>query len=141
MNNRRKLIIIILCLVWCSQCFCENKYIDGIYEDESQSIYTGEQYWGQVQVVIKKNKIIDFSFKILDKRLKRIFDKTYEEVFKGNQTYILQCRNDLEGLNKYIAEFNKSKDLSKIDAISGATWSYNIFKDTVKKTLIKAQKK
>ena len=119
----------------------KTKYnVDGIYEGESRSIYCDENYWGVAKVTIKDGKIADVTFTIIDKNTGEIFDKKYERHFAGNDKYIEQCRNDLKGAEAYTKKFKKEKQLSKVDAISGATWAHNLFAEAVKIALEKAEK-
>lgn len=119
----------------------KTKYnVDGIYEGESRSIYTDENYWGVAKVTIKKGEIINLSFSIIDKTNGEVFDQKYERHYAGNDKYIEQCRNDLKGAEAYTKKFKKEKQLSKVDAISGATWAHNLFTEAVKIALDKAEK-
>lgn len=119
----------------------QGPYIDGVYKAKSQAQYAYEPYVGYVTITIKDGWPIDAKFKIVDTAKNEIFDERYEKNFEGNQHYINQCRNDLKGVNAYPEILTKSKDIDKVDAMTGATWSYNIFKDAVNKALIKAKKK
>jgi len=51
--------------------------------------------------------------------------------------YIDQCRNDWKGVQHYPAELLKKQKIDLVDAVSGATWSYIIFKASVEKALNK----
>jgi major membrane immunogen (membrane-anchored lipoprotein) len=112
---------------------------DGFYWAESRSSYTSEPYWGNAFVEVRDGAVFDLRFYIIDKQAKEVFDQNYEERFKGNVVYVEQSRRDWAGLQAYIARFNAKKKLEDVDAISGATWSFNIFKDTLKEALKKAQ--
>ena len=119
----------------------KKQYKDGTYTGESQSRYTSEPYWGQATLEIKNDKIVKLTFQIVDKNKNEIFGPDYEQHFKDNPEYIQQCRNDLKGIKAYTEKFNQSKKLEQVDAITGATWSYNIFKDAIKVALEKAGNK
>lgn len=119
----------------------QRSYKDGVYHGESQGKYTAEPYYGEVKVTIKNGDIASVAYKIVDKAKKVDFDKGYEKYFKGNDEYVRQCRNDLVGVRRYPKMFMKTKDISKVDAISGATWSYNIFKAALAEALKKAAAK
>jgi major membrane immunogen (membrane-anchored lipoprotein) len=139
MNTKSISIVISLCIL--SSAFCSAKSLkDGTYKGESQASYTQEPYWGECTLTVKNNKVTGFDFYIIDKDKNQIFDKDYEKVFAGNDEYIRQCRNDLKGLQAYTETFRKRMKLSDVDAVSGATWSYTIFKTTVERTLEKAEK-
>jgi len=116
-------------------------YLDGVYKAKSQAQYTYEPYVGYVTITIKNGWPIDAEFKIVDTAKNEPFDERYEKNFEGNQHYIDQCRSDLRGAKAYPGIFTKEKDIDKVDAISGATWSYNIFKESVNKALMMAKRK
>jgi major membrane immunogen (membrane-anchored lipoprotein) len=112
---------------------------DGTYKGSSRSKYIHEPYWGNVQLTIKNGLISDIYFVIRDSNLHETFDGKYEKHFEGNPEYIQQSRNDWKGAQHYPKELKDEQDINKIDAISGATWSYNIFKASVKVALKNAK--
>lgn len=116
-------------------------YMDGIYEGRSRSKYIHEPFMGHVVLQISQGKIKDIRFSITDTLNHEVFNEKYEKHYAGNNEYIIQCRNDWRGTNLYPAMLLKKQDIRKIDAISGATWSYNIFTACVNIALSKAQKK
>lgn len=118
----------------------QKSFKNGVYFGESRDKYTSEPFFGQVKVTIAKGEIAEVAYKIVDKEKKVDFDKDYEKYYKGNDEYIKQCRNDLAGVKKYPRMLVKVKDIDKVDAISGATWSYNIFKAALADALKKAVK-
>lgn len=119
----------------------QKNYKNGVFTGESRSRYTNEPYWGQATVEIKDDKVIKMTFQIIDKEKNEVFGPDYERHFKNNAEYIQQCRNDLKGIKAYTEKYMKTKDMEKIDAITGATWSYNLFKDALKAALDKAKNK
>jgi major membrane immunogen (membrane-anchored lipoprotein) len=114
-------------------------YKDGTYEGMSRAKYTYEPYWGIVRLTIKNGLIDNVSFAVRDSNLHEYFDGKYEKHFEGNEVYIQQSRNDWKGVQTYPAMLSGKQDLSKIDAISGATWSYNIFRASLEEALKKAK--
>lgn len=118
-------IIIFLTLSGCKDSV---KYNDGIYTGKSKAIYNDENFWGQVQITIKKGKIVDVDFKIIDSTLHEVFDYTYEKHYIGNDLYMQQCRDDWQGVLKYPEKLIKHQNIDDVDVISGATWSYNMLK-------------
>lgn len=115
------------------------KYNDGVYSGESRSIYVQEPYYGQTTVTIKNGEIVDVSFKIVDKEKNEPFDEKYEKHYKGNDEYVQQCRKDWEGVQTYPKKLLKKKSIEKVDAVSGATWSYNLLKASLQEALKKAE--
>lgn len=139
---KKLLILLLFFVVLISVAMTEKKqYNDGAFAGESQSSYTNEPYWGQATVEIKNDKIIKLTFQIVDKEKNEVFGPDYEQHFKGNDLYVQQCRNDLKGIKAYTDKYLKTSNLEQVDAITGATWSYNIFRDAVKVALEKAKVK
>jgi major membrane immunogen (membrane-anchored lipoprotein) len=117
----------------------QRSYKDGAFSGKSQDAYTDEPYWGIVSVTLKNGSFTEVSFIIRDTALNENFDSLYEKHFEGNEVYIQQCRNDWKGVQTYPEKLMKVQEIDKLDAISGATWSYNIFKASVKDALNKAK--
>jgi uncharacterized protein with FMN-binding domain len=114
-------------------------YKDGIYEGISRAKYVNEPYWGSVHLTLKNSLFTEISFVIRDSNLHETFDENYEKHFEGNPVYIQQSRNDWKGVQTYLKELKRTQDIDKIDAISGATWSFNIFRASVNKALENAK--
>lgn len=110
-------------------------YRDGIYKGSSRSIYIDEPYYGFVNVSIENGKIAKVNFFIRDSSKHETFEAKYEKYFAGNDVYVQQCRNDWKGIQSYPDSLIKYQDIDRLDAISGATWSYNIFKSSVQEAL------
>lgn len=115
------------------------RYKDGTYEGISRAKYVYEPYWGSVHFTLKNGQFTDINFVIRDSNLHEMFDEKYEKHFEGNAGYIQQSRNDWNGTQAYPKKLSEIQDINKIDAISGATWSYNIFKATVNEALKNAK--
>jgi uncharacterized protein with FMN-binding domain len=114
-------------------------YKDGIYEGISRAKYVNEPYWGSVHLTLKNGLFTEISFVIRDSNLHETFDENYEKHFEGNPVYIQQSRNDWKGVQTYLKELKRTQDIDKINAISGATWSFNIFRASVNKALENAK--
>ncbi len=114
-------------------------YIDGNYEGLSQASYSDEPYWGHVKLTIKDGVFSEVKFIIRDSALHEYFDGKYEKHFEGNPVYVEQSRNDWKGVQAYPGKLTGRKNLNTLDAISGATWSYNIFKASVEDALKKTK--
>jgi len=108
---------------------------DGNYSGQSRAEYIDEPYWGIVHLTVKNGLFTEISFIIRDSVLHETFDEKYEKHFEGNPVYILQSRNDWHGVQTYPKNLSERQDTTKLDAISGATWSYNIFRAAVNEAL------
>ena len=114
------------------------KYHDGIFEGQSRDIYTGEPFWGKIRITIENGSFTKINFMIRDSNLHETIKKKYKKHYKGNPEYIKQVKNDSKGIQTYPKKLLKTQDINKIDATSGATWSYNIFKASAEEALKKA---
>ncbi len=111
---------------------------DGVFEGRSCSRYTNEPYMGVSKVYIEGGIIRKIEFKIIDTTKNELFDDKYEYHYIGNDLYINQCRNDWKGVQTYPEKLIKVQKIEDVDAVSGATWSYNMFKSSVQIALQKA---
>lgn len=110
-------------------------YKDGIYKGTSRAKYILEPYWGNVRLTLKNGLLTEINFVIRDSARHETFDEKYEKHFEGNAGYIQQSRNDWKGVQTYPKMLSERQDINKLDAISGATWSYNIFRESVNEAL------
>ena len=115
------------------------KYKDGTYEGKSRAKYIYEPFWGSVHLTLKNGLLTNINFVIRDSNLHETFDGNYEKHFVGNSEYIQQSRNDWKGVQTYPKKLSEKQDINKLDAITGATWSYNIFRATVNEALKNAK--
>lgn len=116
------------------------RYKNGTYYGQSQSEYSAEPYWGQINISVKRGKIAGIDFIVRDSAKHETFSEKYERHFASIPEYVEQCRNDWKGIQAYPKKLMENQDMSMVDAITGATWSYNIFKDSAKEALKKAEK-
>jgi uncharacterized protein with FMN-binding domain len=115
------------------------RYKDGLFTGSSRAAYTDEPFWGIACLSISKGLIDSIGFIIRDSSLHETFDGNYEKHFIGNPIYIFQSRSDWSGVQKYTRLLSETHEIDKVDVISGATWSYNIFKASVNEALKKAE--
>jgi major membrane immunogen (membrane-anchored lipoprotein) len=134
------ILICVVCIVLLANKF-RGPYEDGSYDGCSRAIYLQENYWGHTKVTIENGYITKIDFKIVDSTKNELFDDKYERYFKGNDLYISQCRNDWKGVQMYPKKLLKYQKLQSVDAVTGATWSYNMFKYSAAEALKKAVKK
>ncbi|HLP75018.1 MAG TPA: FMN-binding protein [Bacteroidales bacterium] len=111
------------------------KLKDGLFTGSSQGGYIAEPYWGIVKLSVKDGLITDVSFMIRDSALHETFNDAYAKHFAGNEVYIQQTKNDWNGVKTYPVKLREKQDISKVDVISGATWSYNIFRASLDSAL------
>jgi major membrane immunogen (membrane-anchored lipoprotein) len=79
-------------------------------------------------------------FTVLDKAKNEIFDEKYENHYREIPEYIQQCRNDWQGVQTYPGRLLGAQDINKVDAITGATWSFNLFKASLVAALTAARR-
>lgn len=135
MIKKTLLILITVSFLACTQ---NKPYKDGIYTGTSRAKYINEPYYGSTEIAIKNGEIIKVEFYVRDSSKHEYFNDKYEKYFAGNDEYVKQCRNDWKGIQSYPDSLLKYQDIKKVDAISGATWSFNIFKASVEAALISA---
>lgn len=111
-------------------------YRNGVFEGSSRSIYTEENFWGKVKITIEKGKFTKVEFQII-KDENDIFNEFYENNYIGNSQYMQQCRLNWKGVQTYPQLLLDKQNIDQIDAITGATWSFNLFKDSTKAALEK----
>lgn len=107
------------------------------YEGRSQASYTNEPYIGITKLSFENNKLVNVEFQIVDTLNNEIFGADYEKHYPDNEEYRMQCRKDWQGVLNYPKELLMKQDISKVDAVSGATWSYNLFKASTVNALSK----
>lgn len=107
------------------------------YGGRSQASYTNEPYIGITKLSFQNNKLVNVEFQIVDTLNNEIFGSDYEKHYPDNEEYRMQCRKDWQGVLNYPKELLMKQDISKVDAVSGATWSYNLFKASTVNALSK----
>jgi major membrane immunogen (membrane-anchored lipoprotein) len=131
------LAFILLAIISCASK--SNYRSDGVFEGRSRSKYTSEPFVAISRVHIEKGIIRKIDFQVIDTLNNELFDDKYENHFIGNNEYINQCRNDWNGILRYPDELVRTQEMDSVDAVSGATWSYNMFKSSTEIALSKAK--
>ncbi len=117
-----------------------NKYKDGEFAGISRSIYQREYFYGVTEITISEGKITDVDFSIIDMDNKVFFDEKYEERFKDIPEYMEQCRNEWKAINIYPDILLEKQKIDSLDAITAATWSFNMFESSLTEALKKAMR-
>jgi major membrane immunogen (membrane-anchored lipoprotein) len=117
-----------------------NKYKDGEFVGASKSIYLRENFYGVTKITISEGKITKVDFSIIDMDNEVFFDDKYEERFKDIPEYVKQCRNEWKAINIYPNILLEKQKIDTLDAITGATWAYNMFESSLKEALKKASR-
>jgi major membrane immunogen (membrane-anchored lipoprotein) len=113
-----------------------SNYRDGVYEGQSKAKYTSEPFWGHIKISLENGSFTGVEFCIRDSSEQEIVDSIYGVIhYSGIPEYMKQCVNDGHGIEIYPQRLLEKQNLDKVDAISGATWSYNIFKASAKEAL------
>jgi major membrane immunogen (membrane-anchored lipoprotein) len=133
----KKLVLVSVVLIFAAFSG-DQAFKDGTYNGISRAGYTNEPYYGHARIAIEKGKIVRVDFFVRDSSKREYVDDKYEKYFEGNPEYIRQCRNDWKGIQSYPDSLLKNQDINKVDVISGATWSYNIFKASTQEALSEA---
>ena len=138
MRNFKYLIIILV--LFSLACTQQPKFKNGIYEGRTQSKYKQEPFLGVCKLTIENSTISNIDFYIIDTVNNELFDEKYEKHYVGNnEEYVQQCRNDWAGVQQYPKDFMQKQNIDSVDAVTGATWSYNMFHDATAIALEKAK--
>ena len=132
--------ILFLALLCCFSCKTEKgkgALADGTYSGRSCAQYTNEPFIGTATIEVKDHNIVKVDFAINDTLNNEVFGPDYEKHYPDNELYREQSRNDWQGVLHYPDELLKKQNIDSVDAVSGATWSYNIFRASVKNALTK----
>jgi major membrane immunogen (membrane-anchored lipoprotein) len=112
-------------------------YKDGSYSAITEPDYEG--YYCKVNMTVKNHIITEFKWNIYDSR-GTVFDEKYEKVFEGDDYYMQQCRDDLKGAKTYGPKLIQTQALSKVDAVSAATWAWKKFSEAADAVIEEATK-
>lgn len=136
------LVLLIIVILSTASCVVKNgnKYKDGEFAGISKSIYLRENFYGVTKITVVEGKITEVNFSIIDMDNKVFFDEKYEERYKDSPEYVEQCRNEWKGINIYPNIFLKKQKIDSVDAITGATWAYNMFESSLAEALKKASR-
>ena len=126
----------------------QKSYADGVYTARSE-IYEGlfdedgdegGDGYGEVTLTISGGEITDcrFSTYMTDGTLKdENYGKQNGEI--ANQDYYNKAQRAVKASENYAEQLSAKGDLSEVDAISGATISYNEFQEAVEAALKQAE--
>ena len=114
-------------------------YVDGVYKATSSI----KDDWGgsaEVEIVVKDGKIASCVFASYqeDGKLKDAEYGKIDGVIKNMGLYKI-AQNAVIQSNKYGDMLVQSQDIEKLDAISGATVSFGLFKDAVEQVMKEAR--
>ena len=130
---------LVLCSCGDSKSSAPASYRDGTYNGRSSDFEADESGngagYGEVELTIRDGKISDCSFVLyeLDGTVK---DDTYgADLSRENR---LKAQKAVQSAPKYAALLVEKGSLDQVDAISGATISFNEFKEAVSDALSKA---
>ena len=144
-NLLRVLALCLLAALALSACGGPASYKDGTYEGRSEP-HEGDEDgngdgYGVVRLTIKDNAITgcEFTTYELNGDLK---DENYGMVDGEvkNPDFYNEAQKAIAAAPVYAAQLVETGDISKVDAISGATFNYNDFKDAVRDALNQAKK-
>ena len=150
MLRLNKIIIGVLVLICLSLTACGNSggatsgdYADGVYTARSEDFRgedgseTGSGY-GVVELEIKNNKVVSCTFTTYELN-GTVKDESYgADLSKENR---LKAQKAAQSAGKYASKLAETGSLDGVDAISGATITYNEFVDAVNKALKSASVK
>ncbi len=142
------MIPIVIAALFLAGCASKANYQDGTYSAQS-SMYEGladedeegGEGYGAVTITVKDNKIVacDFKTYMPDGTLKDDeYGKQNGEI--ANQDYYNKAQRAVKGSQNYAEQLAAKGELDAVDAITGATISYNEFTEAVREALKQAKK-
>jgi major membrane immunogen (membrane-anchored lipoprotein) len=113
----------------------KNTVGDGVFVGKSHAVYDNEPFVGVTKITVKNDSIQNVEFQLVDTSKNEVFDQNYDSHFWNNPEYQEQCHKDWYGVLYYPKQLIKKQKLSDVDAVSGATWSYNLFQASANQAL------
>ncbi|HOK51365.1 MAG TPA: FMN-binding protein [Bacteroidales bacterium] len=135
----KRFISFVVVIIYLLSSLNAQQYKNGTYEAQSRLKYRDEPFVAHVKITIKNDSIVAIKFWIVDTVRKELFDDKYERHYKDNPEYVEQCRNDWNGIQQYPKFFLVKQKISQLDALTGATWSYNMFVAALEEALKQAR--
>ncbi len=114
-------------------------YKDGEYSGRSSADDKGAV--GEVKLTVKDGKIAKCDFKTYQKdgKLKAAdYGKVNGQI--TNKDFYDKAQLAVRAMQKYAEQYQSAQSLDKVDNVTGATVSYNQFKEAVREALEKAKK-
>ena len=114
-------------------------YKDGTYTAISSNDDKGA--YGEVTITVKSGQIADCKF-ITYQKDGKIKAEDYGKVngVISNRDYYEKAQLSVRAMKKYAEDFKAAKSLKGVEAVTGATVSYNQFTEAVSKALSQANK-
>ncbi|SHI03152.1 Major membrane immunogen, membrane-anchored lipoprotein [Sporobacter termitidis DSM 10068] len=114
-------------------------YKDGTYTGKSSEDDKGA--YGEATIIIEGNKITDCKYVTWQKD-GTVKDENYGKVNGeiSNQDYYDKAQRAVEAMQQYAQKLVEVQKAADVDAVSGATISYNQFKEAVNSALDEAKK-
>jgi major membrane immunogen (membrane-anchored lipoprotein) len=139
MKTRARIIIAALTLLLLTACGGTTAYRDGVFVGTSAEDDTGA--YGEVTITIADGEIVDCAFVTWqsDGTVKgENYGKVNGEI--SNQDYYDKAQLAVDAMSRYAEQLRETKKLSGVDAVSGATNSYDQFTEAVENALDGAKK-
>jgi major membrane immunogen (membrane-anchored lipoprotein) len=133
----RKIIGLVCLIILFSGC--GNKVLrDGVYTGRSGEDDTGA--WGEVTITVTDAKVQGCEFVTWEKD-GTVKDENYGKINGeiSNQAYYDMAQLAVGAMKKYVADYLRRGSLKDVEAVSGATISYNQFLEAAEQALKKAK--
>jgi major membrane immunogen (membrane-anchored lipoprotein) len=130
---------LLLCVVFLTLAACGKVALkDGDYEGASGADDTGA--WGEMSVTIRDGRVAACAF-ITRQKDGTVKDDDYGKINGeiSNADYYEKAQLAVRAMVRYAKQFAGTGSLDKVEAVSGATISYNQFLDAAEKALEKAR--
>ncbi len=131
-NKVFSLIFVLLLVFTMTSCSSDSSALkDGTYEAKSSVDDSGG--YAVVKLVIKNGEIDSVEYNSYDKK-DQLKDDNYGKD-TGNDEFYKKAQKAVEGMKSYQKQINEKKKLELVEAVSGATVSYNQFEEAMQKAL------
>lgn len=141
LKNSIGLLMIMTCMVWLTACGGNKaSYSDGTYKGQS-AVYD-EKGYGMAEITISGGVITECTFETYepDGTLKAE-DYGMEGGKISNRDYYNMAQKAVAACEKYAEQLVESGSLKEVDAVSGATVNYDLFKEAAEDALKQAGSK
>jgi len=118
-------------------CAPVGPYQDGLWKAEVPA--DAEGYSTSMVLRVEGGRIAQVDWTILDTGRQRPFDGTYFEVY-SEPLYRQQSVDDWKGAQTYGPALVATQDLTKVDGVAAATWTYRKFQTVAGLALAQARR-
>ncbi len=146
LKNSIGLLVVMSCTVWLTSCEGnKSNFSDGIYEGQSIVNEEDTSYgngYGVIEITISGGVITECTFETYNQDGTLKAEDYGKEGGKiSNRDYYNMAQKAVASCEKYADQLVKGGSLKEVDAISGATVNYDLFREAAEDALKQAESK